>query len=72
MNPGTAPWQNAGSLEYEFFDKDAPKADRERWKDLVTKCRAIIDAEWLSDEAAQIADYRYDCARDERLMAGAK
>jgi len=54
----------ASTARIEFFDNDAPKADRERWKNLVNSSRAIIDAAWLADKAAQIADFRADARRD--------
>lgn len=55
----------------EFFGSDAPQADRKRWSRLADDARAELDRSYAAERAADEADYRYDLARDERLMGAA-
>lgn len=62
----------SATARIEFFDNDASELDRKRWVRLADDARAELDGSYAAERAADEADYRFDCARDERLMAGAK
>jgi len=74
----TLPLDEAGwdlfssTCRIEFFGSDASEIDRKRWVRLADDARAELDGSYAAERAADEDDYRFDCARDERMMAGVK
>lgn len=59
----------AATARLQFFDNDAPKADRIRWSSLADDARAELYAAAGYDALDQAADYYADQRRDEQRGA---